>query len=324
MNFLAVKVDNPIPLGTMILDNAVSISDDGANGPDRNPGNNSSTDTDTLVTGQGRHRTDDGARPTSPAPTWSSRTRASGKVVVWFMNGATRVTGAYMTPPDAGDPLWKARATDDFDGDGHVDLVWRHSGNGNNQIWFLNGSTQVSAAPTNPAAVTTLNWQIVGSGQFNLASDNQADLLWQNDTSGKTVVWLMNGATRLSGVFTNPDQAGASNWKAAGTGDFDADGQSDIFWRNATSGAMVVWLMNGVDRTSGLFLGASEPDLNWQVTALADYDNDGDPDLVWWNSATGKLRLWTMNGLSLVGSTPLTPDQVGIPAQLGWRPIGPR
>ncbi len=44
------------------------------------------------------------------------------------------------------------------------------------------------------------------------------DIVWRNDTSGKFVVWHMDGgfptATRLSGVFTNPDSpANALAWR---------------------------------------------------------------------------------------------------------------
>lgn len=46
----AVRVDDPVTPGTTQIVNTVSIRDDGANGVDPTPGNNTSTDTDNLVT----------------------------------------------------------------------------------------------------------------------------------------------------------------------------------------------------------------------------------------------------------------------------------
>ena len=31
------------------------------------------------------------------------------------------------------------------------------------------------------------------------------------------------------------------NWKIAGTGDFNGDGKSDIFWRNTSTGDNAIW-----------------------------------------------------------------------------------
>ena len=34
------------------------------------------------------------------------------------------------------------------------------------------------------------------------------------------------------------------------TGDFNADGQLDIVWRNTDTGRVVIWYMNGTTRVS--------------------------------------------------------------------------
>ena len=45
-----MRIDDPVTPGTTQIVNTVTIADDGANGPDPTPGNNTDTDTDNLVT----------------------------------------------------------------------------------------------------------------------------------------------------------------------------------------------------------------------------------------------------------------------------------
>jgi hypothetical protein len=40
------------------------------------------------------------------------------------------------------------------------------------------------------------------------------------------------------------------------TADFNTDGNADILWRNASTGANYIWYMNGVIHTNGAFLDA--------------------------------------------------------------------
>ena len=62
----------------------------------------------------------------------------------------------------------------------------------------------------------------------------------------------------------------------AATGDFNADGQADILWRNTSTQLLRVWLMNGSTHTSDLVPSPDHAvDANWSVTAALDYTNDG-------------------------------------------------
>ena len=53
-------------------------------------------------------------------------------------------------------------------------------------------------------------------------SDGRPDIVWRNETSGKLVVWFMDGGssppTRLSGGFTTPDspQPDPLGWNVVG------------------------------------------------------------------------------------------------------------
>ena len=45
---LTVQVDDPLPAGATVITNTATVTDDGTNGPDPTPGNNTDTDSDTL------------------------------------------------------------------------------------------------------------------------------------------------------------------------------------------------------------------------------------------------------------------------------------
>ncbi len=78
--------------------------------------------------------------------------------------------------------------------------------------------------------------------------------------------------------------------------DFNLDLKTELVWRNASSGATSLWLMNGTALTSGVQL-MSDP--NWRVSHFGDFDGDRRADLVWRNDVTGATALWLMNGTQL-------------------------
>jgi hypothetical protein len=81
-------------------------------------------------------------------------------------------------------------------------------------------------------------------------------------------------------------------------GDYNGDGNLDLFWRHETTGEKFVWFMNGVTLVSTAGPTA-EPDTNWRIGAQADLNSDGKTDLVWRNYATGTNYIWLMNGTTL-------------------------
>lgn len=52
-------------------------------------------------------------------------------------------------------------------------------------------------------------------------------------------------------------------WRLAGAGDFNGDGQTDILWENTLSGDRYIWFMNGTAITSALDLGIVPTD--WRI-----------------------------------------------------------
>jgi DNA-binding beta-propeller fold protein YncE len=78
-------------------------------------------------------------------------------------------------------------------------------------------------------------------------------------------------------------------------GDQNQDGNSDIYWRNYTTSANAVWLMNGTSYTSTVNLPAL-PATSYRIAGIADFDADGQPDILWRNGSTGANAIWIMQG----------------------------
>jgi len=91
---------------------------------------------------------------------------------------------------------------------------------------------------------------VQGCHDFN--NDCNADILWQNNSTGQRVIWLMNGTTFQSSVSLGTVP---TSWSIAGSGDFNGDGKSDILWQNSSTGQRVIWLMNGTTHQSSVSLG---------------------------------------------------------------------
>ena len=180
--------------------------------------------------------------------------------------------------------------------------------------------TELASAPSylggaDVMPVGDLNWQIVGTGDFN--NDTHVDILWRyNGPGGYNIVWFMNGAEWSSSAELLP--VGDLSWKIVGIGDFNKDGNVDILWRNAADGSNVVWYMDGTEWIGSAFLlGVSDP--NWQIVGTGHFNSDEYIDILWrYNGVGGHNVVWYMNAQSeWIGSAEL----ISVP-DLTWQIMG--
>jgi len=129
----------------------------------------------------------------------------------------------------------------------------------------------------------------------------------------------MDGVTRRGSSPLNPGQVPTS-WRIAGVGDFDDDGKPDIVLQNTVAGLIGFWAMDGITRTGAALFAPGQMPLRWTIAAVADYDGNGGPDLVFQDETDGSLVLWHMNGAERVDSVPLVPAQV----PTNWKVAGPK
>lgn len=132
------------------------------------------------------------------------------------------------------------------------------------------------------------------------------------------VLPLTGKVTAFQADLNSADNLSTINATVRPFGDLNADGQPDILWRQATTGVVAAWLMNGPTMVGLGFVTPSRgPDLNWRVGGIGDFDADGRFDIIWQNRATGVFEIWLMDGFNRKAVVPLftAPD-------VTWQMVG--
>jgi hypothetical protein len=115
------------------------------------------------------------------------------------------------------------------------------------------------------------------------------------------------------GVAVARDAPAGEGWAVITAVDFNADGMADMLWYNATTHAITVWLMDGVEI---LALGPEIPGLGdgWAAVQAGDTNLDGMADVIWYNATTGRMVVWLMDGTHVLARGPELPGPPGA----GW------
>jgi subtilisin family serine protease len=106
-----------------------------------------------------------------------------------------------------------------------------------------------------------------------------------------------------------------------GVADFDQDGKRDLLLRNASTGEMQIWYMNGSSKVgeapiTGNF---ATPPGNWVIEGVGNFNNDSSPDIVWRNlGAGGETAFWFMNNNVLL-NTAIAGGTAPSSIPAGWR-----
>ncbi|MBF0291666.1 MAG: VCBS repeat-containing protein [Nitrospinae bacterium] len=201
----------------------------------------------------------------------------------------------------------------------------------------LTGETiqPASAQAVNLACATTYHFRIVAVNSngsvpgadrvfrttpcpaYDFGGDGKSDILLRDAVTGQPNAWMMNGVTVTLNAPTSLS-AGAytstSGLLAQGIGDFDGDSKYDILWRDAVSGQLTIWTMNGAvaaNATASMFPGPYTSSTGLHVQGIGDFNGDGKSDILFRDAGTGQTSVWIMNGSTVTVST-LTNVQAGL------------
>jgi hypothetical protein len=134
---------------------------------------------------------------------------------------------------------------------------------------------------------------------------------------GMLGAWTVGGTSLRSASYLSPNQTGDPNWRVVGAGDFDADGNSDYVFEH-TDGTLAVWFMKGTTMVQASLLAPSNTgDPGFRVRAVADFNRDGQPDLLF-QHLDGTLVAWLMAGTTMAQASLLQPSQTGVSE---WRVV---
>jgi hypothetical protein len=143
-----------------------------------------------------------------------------------------------------------------------------------------------------------INTGAVAGEAFQIAITGPPDVFWTDPATGDIGVWDFAANGSLAG-FTGLG-AGAHNYRALSSGDFDGSGRTDLLWENNTTGDTGYWsIVNGA--VTG-FHDFGLANLDYTVVGNGDFDGSSHDEVLWENKATGDTGYWTTNaGGSVTG-----------------------
>ena len=177
----------------------------------------------------------------------------------------TRASFITVTGPDTSAPTTPSSLTATASGTSTVNLAWSASTDNVGVTGYRIERCQ-GATCTNYAQIATSTGTTFSNTGLTAATAYRYRVR-ANDAAGN-----LSGYSPVATLVVNNLPAGARKRR-----DYDGNGQSDIVWRNGTSGSIAMWLMNGLSPASSAVL-LNDP--AWKVTHTGDLSATARPTSV--------------------------------------------
>ena len=230
-----------------------------------------------------------------PNVVWTNNT--TRRSLWWYFNGAggdTEATWAWLS--EAGVGGWHVAAMIDFNGDGYSDLIWVNDKTRQAVVWYMGGpggNVEQSWEWLSQSGVP--GWSLVGAADFN--GDGIPDLLWENDSNQRVVIWYMAGpGTSGNHTWAWLSEDGVPGWTIKAVGDYNKDGTPDVVWQNQYSQSLVWYLGSaGTTELSWEWISADGVP-GWSIAGMGDFNGDGILDLLLVDDSTQQAVVWYLQG----------------------------
>lgn len=205
-------------------------------------------------------------------------------------------------------------------------LLWQNTVTGEMSAWVLDGSTVIEKQP--------LSWRCGAadgcSSEWSAFDTYFNTILWYGPTSGRVQSWWFDhaGAVQESDPLSWTCTAAsgcAANWRLIGGteyrdpnchGPIFCDPLRGILWHNPGTGELSRWNIASDGHTiidaTPLSWRCGDADgcsRDWRPLLTADFNRDGNSDVLWHNADTGMLSSWLLGGATgstVLGKQPLS------------------
>jgi hypothetical protein len=232
--------------------------------------------------------------------------QVTNQVSIWYMSGADGTT--ILSSPVIATALagWKIVGASDFNNDGVPDIVLQNQSTNQVSVWYMGGSQGATIISSPVIATAAPNWSMLGTGNTQPPPTSQPRLFLQNQQSNAVSKWEMGGTSGTVIEESPVITTAAPNWRVVATADFNNDGVPDILLQNQVTNQISVWYMGGTD---GLTITTSpivgQPLSGWEVVGAADFNHDGNADLLLQNTSSNALSIWYLGPNFTVLSAPI-------------------
>ncbi len=210
-----------------------------------------------------------------------------GKDWVYSGNGSSHMTGLGSSLYSSS--FWDVAslAGGDYDGDGVDEVIASfHAGN-QTKIYSGNGTTSLTNIATLLKDTSAPYWKITAQASGKFGTSNDEVITAMNSvgaTSASYKIYSGNGVSSVANTTLHSDTT-APYWRTTAmvAGDFDDDGTEELvtgMYFLGTSPTYKLYRGNGVSSVANTALLSSNTAFFVRAAAAADYDSDGNLDLI--------------------------------------------